>query len=226
MPAESSLEHFELWKRARGRAITGAVHGRAGVSDASELTIVLDDRPGLLAMVAGALAAHSIDILGAEIFSLADGRVLDTFLVREPGGLPASSERVARALADLEKLLSGADTARALIARRRGAGRTYAPGPSLPTKIRFDLSAAKDATVVDVYTRDRVGLLHDIAAAIHGAGASIVLARVATEGNRATDGFYLQDAGGSKITDQGRLDRLKEALGRALDEDGEPAVRA
>jgi [protein-PII] uridylyltransferase len=218
VPAEAARRHFDAWRRARGRAVTGTVLARSDLADASELVLVLDDRPGLLAMVAGALAAHSIDILGAEIYSLADGRVLDTFLVREPGGLPASPDRVARALADLERLLAGSETAPQLIARRRGARRTFAPGPSLPARVRFDPAAARDATVVDVYAHDRVGLLHDIASAFHRAGASIVLARIATEGNRATDGFYLQDTSGAKITDPARLEAIERALAEALAE--------
>lgn len=216
VPPPAARQHFELWKRAKGRTVTGAAHPRPDAGDASELVVVAEDRPGLLSLIAGALAAHSIDILGAEIFSLADGRALDAFLVREPGGIPPSAERVARALADLERILCGEETVQALLARRRGPSRLFAPGPATPTKIRFDLAAARDATVVDVYTRDRVGLLHDIAAAIHREGASIVLARVATEGNRATDGFYLQDAGGRKITDPARLAALERALHEAL----------
>lgn len=216
VPPVAARRHFELWRRAKGRVVTGAVHQRAELTEASELVLVLDDRPGLLSIVAGALAAHSVDILGAEIYSLADGRVLDAFLVREPGGLPASSDRIGRVLVDLERLLAGTDSVEALLARRRGAGRAPAPGPAVPTKIKFDLGAARDATVVDVYTRDRVGLLHDIAEAFHRQGASIVLARVATEGNRATDGFYLQGADGTKIAEPARLAALERALEEAL----------
>ena len=115
---------------------------------------------------------------------------------RAPGDVAPSAERVAGALHDLESTLDGNETVRELLVRRRGGGRLWAPGPAVPTKIRFDLGAARASTVVDVFTRDRVGLLHDIAQAFHDAGASIVLARVATEGNRAADGFYLQDERG------------------------------
>ncbi len=215
VPARAARAHFELWKRARGRLATGEVHPRPDAGNVSELVIVADDRPGLLADIAGVLAAHSIDILSAEIFSLTDGRALDSFLVREPGGLPASAERCARALLDLERLLAGEETVPELVARRRGASFVSA-GPAVPTRVRFDLSAARDATVLDVFTRDRIGLLHDLAAAIHDAGASIVLARVATEGNKATDGFYLQDANGRKIADPAALERLRTAVEQAL----------
>jgi len=217
--------HFDVWRRARWRAAAGPL-SLAGASaphpeakGAGDLVVAADDRPGLLAMLTGALAAHSVDILAAEIFSLRDGTVLDSFLVREPGGVPPSAERTAAALADLERLLKGEESAPALLARRRGGARfAPAPGPPVPTRVAFDLEAAREATVVDVYTRDRIGLLHDIAEALHDAGASIVLARVATEGNRAADGFYIQDFSGKKITDPGALERVEQELRERLRE--------
>jgi [protein-PII] uridylyltransferase len=212
----SGRAHFELWKSAQGRAVAGTSILRPDVGEAGEFVVVADDRPGMLALIAGTLAAHSIDILGAEIFSLKDGRVLDSFLVREPGHQPPSHKRMAGVLSDLELVMSGRETVPALLARRRGNGRLFTPGPAVPTRIRVDMTAARDATVVDVYAQDHVGLLHDLADACHRAGASIVLARIATEGNCATDGFYLQDLTGHKIVDQKHLQRLETTLREAV----------
>jgi hypothetical protein len=77
-----------------------------GATPSGRLTLIADDRPGLLAAVAGTLAAHGIDILAAELFPLGPDRVLDTFLVREPGQRPPSADRIARARADLERVLA------------------------------------------------------------------------------------------------------------------------
>src|SRR6185437_1967103 len=136
-----------------GRLVAGALVPRPDLGEAGELVVVADDRPGMLSLIAGALAAHSIDILGAEIFSLNDGRVLDSFLVREPGGQPPTPHRVSNVLSDLDLVLSGRDTIRHLLDRRRGAGRRFAPGPAVNTRIRVDLNAAREATVVDVYAQ-------------------------------------------------------------------------
>lgn len=212
----AARHHFDVWRRAKGRAVTASALPRPDVSDAADLVIVADDRPGLLSLLAGTLAAHGIDILAAEIFSLEDGRALDAFVVREPGGAPPSAERVARAVADVERVLAGQETVGDLLKRRRSAPWAADQGPAVTTKIRFDLGAARDATVVDVFARDRPGLLHDIASALHQAGASILLARVATEGNRATDGFYLQDLAGRKITETARLEAIERAVAEAL----------
>lgn len=217
VPVSRARVHFELWSHARTRAVSGRLVPRPDVETAGEVVVVADDRPGLLAAIAGTFAAHGIDILSAEIFSLGDGRVLDTFLVREPGNVAPSSERVAEAMTDLKEVLAGRVNARQLLAKRRGGGNLWAPGPALPTRVRFDLPAARDSTVVDVFTRDRVGLLHDIAEALHGEGASIVLARIATDGNRASDAFYLQDAERQKITDPAKLEAIKTVIVQALE---------
>lgn len=212
----AARHHFDVWRRAKGRVVTASVLPRPDLTDAADLVLVCDDRPGLLSLLAGTLAAHGIDILAAEIFSLEDGRALDAFVVREPGGAPPSAGRVANAMADLEQVLAGQEDVERLLARRRTTAWSVEPGPAVATKIRFDLGAARDATVVDVFARDRAGLLHDIASALHRAGASILLARVATEGNRATDGFYLQDLEGRKITEPERLEQIERAVAEAL----------
>jgi len=77
-------------------------------------------------------------------------------------------------------------------------------------------------TILDVLTQDRPGLLHTIADALHRAGVSIEVARIATEGNRATDAFYLRDltdrsrTGVGKITDPARRAAVVGAVETAI----------
>jgi [protein-PII] uridylyltransferase len=212
----SARVHFEAWKSALRKSVGGASGGRPDLGGVGEFVVVTEDRPGLLALVAGTLAAHSIDILSAEIFSLGDHRALDAFIVREPGGLAPSPERLNEVTQDLELVLSGRETVPRLLARRHGTARRFAPGPATATKIKIDLNSARDATIFDVWAQDRVGLLHDLADAIYKAGAFIALARIATEGNSAADGFYLQDLQGHKITDPEHLARIENSLRDAL----------
>jgi len=216
-PTEA-LRHYELWQRARGRQVLASIHEAPGLADAGALVVVTDDRPGLLALLAGVLSAHSIDILSAEIYSLGDGRALDVFVVREPGGAPPSAERCAAFQADVVRVLDGQEEVPALLARRRGARWAVAGGPAVATKVRFDPDAARDATVVDIFAQDRPGLLYDIATALREAGAGIVLARVATEGNRAIDCFYLQDGAGMKLSDTRVLESMADHVRRRLSE--------
>ncbi len=164
-------------------------------SGQADLTLLANDRPGLLALFTAALAANGIDILGAEVNSLDGGIALDTFVVRETGGGGAPSQtRWEAARADLLRLLSGAEDPHALVQKRlRRAAWASSAAPAVETKVRVDDVSSAEMTILDVIAQDRPGLLHTIADALHREGVSIEVARIATEGNRATDAFYLRD---------------------------------
>ncbi|HYY53436.1 MAG TPA: [protein-PII] uridylyltransferase [Myxococcales bacterium] len=218
---ETAARHLRLWTVARKAGFAGELH-RSAVGEA-DLTMLATDRPGLLALFTAALAANGIDILGAEVNSLAGGIALDTFVVREAGGGAPSPARWEAARNDLLRLLSGADDPHRLVQKRlRRATWASSAAPSVETKIRVDDVSSESMTILDVLTQDRPGLLHTIADALHRAGVSIEVARIATEGNRATDAFYLRDlaaASGSavgKITDASRREALVAAVQTAI----------
>ena len=220
-PADAA-RHLKLWLIAR-RVGFAAEMLRRPESGEAELTLVAPDRPGLLALFSAALAANGIDILAAEVNSLEDGVALDQFVVREPGGGAPAPSRWEAAHADLLRLLSGADDPHRLVQKRlRRASWAASAAPSVETKLRIDVVSNADFTILDVFTQDRPGLLHAIADALHRAGASIEVARIATEGNRATDAFYLREAasraGARKIVSSARLEEIESAVTRAIAE--------
>ena len=189
------------------------------------MTLVATDRPGLLALFTAALAANGIEILGAEVNSLAGAIALDTFVVRETGGGSPSQSRWEAARADLHRLLSGGDDdPHKLVQKRlRRASFASAAQPSVETRLRVDDVSSSEMTILDVVTQDRPGLLHTIADALHRAQVSIAVARIATEGNRATDSFYLRDlstaglpGGSGKILDPTRRAGVVSAVGQAI----------
>src|SRR5918912_4265446 len=206
---ETAVRHLRLWAAARKVGFAGELH-RSAVGEA-DLTLLATDRPGLLAVFSAALAANGIDILGAEVNSLSGGIALDTFVVRESGGGAPSQARWEAARQDLLRLLSGAEDPHRLVQKRlRRATWATSAAPAVETKVRVDDVSSESMTILDVLTQDRPGLLHMIADALHRAGVSIEVARIATEGNRATDAFYLRDltrrpgGGTGKITDASR----------------------
>ncbi|HTO99131.1 MAG TPA: [protein-PII] uridylyltransferase [Myxococcales bacterium] len=218
---EAAARHLELWAQARKAGFAGAMH-RSAVGEA-DLTLLASDRPGLLALFTAALAANGIDILGAEVNSLAGGIALDTFVVRESGGGAPSESRWEAARADLLRLLSGAEDPHRLVQKKlRRAAWANSAAPAVQTKVRVDDVSSGSMTILDVMTQDRPGLLHTIADALHRANVSIEVARIATEGNRATDAFYLRDltaqnpAAGGKITDPARIAEVVAAVQAAI----------
>ena len=114
---------------------------------------------------------------------------------------------------------AGEVTADELLARRPTTPSwAVRKGPEVPTSVTVDNEASSRFTVVDVFTRDRPGLLHAIARTLHEQGLSIALSKVNTEGNRVADVFYVEDARGGKLRDATRLSRLQDALRATLED--------
>jgi [protein-PII] uridylyltransferase len=219
---EPAARHLKLWTVARRTGFASELH-RSEVGEA-DLTLLAHDRPGLLALFTAALAANGMDILGAEVNSLEGAMALDTFVVREAGGGAPAQTRWEAARADLLRLLSGAEDPHKLVQKRlRRASWASTAAPAVETKVRIDDVSSAEMTILDLITQDRPGLLHTIADALHRAGVSIEVARIATEGNRATDAFYLRDLTGArsparpgKISDPARRSEVVAAVHSAI----------
>ena len=185
----------------------------------SELAIVAPDMPGVLAAIAGALAAYRVDVLGAILGHVEPNLVLDVFFVRDLKGeaIAEDDARWPKLAADLRALLAGPPDPAAvaeLIARRRppsGLPPRVTPGVATEIKIADD---SAQATIVEVATRDRIGVLYAITQTLAELGLDISLAKVATEGEKVADVFYVT-RGGARITDPAARAQLVERLAAA-----------
>jgi [protein-PII] uridylyltransferase len=186
--------------------------------EAAELCVVADDRPGLLAMIAAALAGSRLEVLAAQIYSrkLADGSVqaVDLFWVQ---GRVEGVQAAVRSLPKLERDL------RALVRGDRAAvdvvGRTQPPrraGPAVRTRVAVDNRASQEHTVIEVTTLDRPGVLFAISNALFELGLSIAVAKISTEGTRVADVFYVTESTGKKVDPGARAAVIEGALFAAL----------
>lgn len=194
----------------------------------SEVSIVAPDAPGVLAALAGALTASRVDVLGAILghCDLPEGRLAsDVFYVRDLKGAAVAEDdkRWARLESDLRDLLAGGSPdfgkIATLIARRRP--RSTLPKrvtPGVPTDIRIDDDSTQ-ATIVEVATRDRVGVLYAITQTLADLGLDIQIAKIATEGEKVADVFYVT-RGGKRITDPAERDVLVQRLRMAVEAPG------
>ncbi len=191
----------------------------------SEVAIVAPDEPGVLATLAGALTANRVDVLGAVLghVDLPEGRlVVDVFYVRDLKGAAITEDdpRWARLGEDLRTLLPP-DPAKVatLIARRRprsGMPKRVTPGVITEIKLADESNAA---TIVEVATLDRVGVLYAITQTLADLGLDISLAKVATEGEKVADVFYVTRAG-KRITDDTERSQLVARLRAAVEAPG------
>ena len=84
------------------------------------------------------------------------------------------------------------------------------------TAISFDNEGSDIYTLIEVDTRDRPGLLFDLARTLAASHVQIASAVIATYGEQAVDTFYVKDMFGLKLhslSKQRTLDaRLREAI--------------
>jgi [protein-PII] uridylyltransferase len=219
----SAPTHLRMLRRGRSRAVATYLRCRPRLGTC-ELTLTAPDRPGLLATIAGVLAAHRIDIQRAEVFSTPQdpaldwlqGRALDVFAVRGPEGGEVERDRWKAARADLRRVLTEEESLADLMGRRLRASTLPAkPLPALKTKVVIDNVSARTHSVIDVFTADRVGLLHTLAKTLFDLGLTVDLARISTEGHRALDAFYVRTKDGQRLEGEGAT-RVVEAIHQAL----------
>lgn len=222
-PPSSAPTHLRMLRRGRGGPMASYLRCRPHLGHC-ELTLTAPDRPGLLATIAGVLASHRIDIQHAEVFSTPAeprmgwiaGRALDVFEVRGPEGGVVERERWIAARADLRRVLAGEEPLADLMARRlRASTLPSRPLPALKTKVVIDNVSARNHTVIDVFTADRVGLLHTLAKTLFDLGLTVDLARISTEGHRALDAFYVRTSSGHRLEGE-EANRVVDAIHQAL----------
>lgn len=196
---------------------TEVLHGDGGVDRGyDELDVVALDTPGLFAKVAGVVALHGGSILEAHAHTRGDGIAVDTLTVRVPGH--ATGSWWVTVEGDLAEAVAGRLAVRARVARKRaGEHRRLAKLPEVETVVRTSQDAAGRATLVEVRTLDRIGVLYRIASALAELELDMVVAKVATEGHEVIDVFSVRDATGEPL-DEDHCRELELAITAALAE--------
>ena len=161
----------------------------------SDIVVVAPDSPGLLSGASGLLALHSLDVQSADVRT-AEGMALNRFSVTPRfGQLPDP----ARLNSDLRRILAGTME---LDSKLRAKEETYRQTDAVrepPRLIWFD-DEATDATVLEVRSRDSIGLLNRVTAALEGCRVDIRSARISSLGAHVIDAFYLTDSDGKPLS--------------------------
>ena len=174
------------------------------------------DRAGLFSKIAGSLSATGLNILGAQIFTRADGIALDEFFVNDARtGNLATREQHDQFAALLEKVLTGEEVdLRALIKKQILSQVFYQPyaGEQMPTQISFDNEISETRTLIEIETEDHLGLLYAISQTFAELSTDIAGARIVTERGAAIDSFYVREPGGGKIESPSRRMLIEKKL--------------
>jgi [protein-PII] uridylyltransferase len=198
--------------------LTRLVH--CGESGYSEFTICTHDMPGLFSRITGVMAANGINILGAQINTSRNGKVLDILQVNSPlGKIITDERRWSKVQDDTERVIQGeADVATMVEKRQRPSQLMVRPAPRFPTRIEFDNDVSEGYTVIDIYTHDKVGLLYLITSTLTLLGLYIGVSKISTKVDQVADVFYVRDIFGQKILDEEKLENIRDRLETAIDE--------
>ena len=172
------------------------------------LTIATRDRLGLFSETAGLLASHAVSVRSA-VLSTVEGVAVNTWRVDLPA--VADLPDTAFLVKQLERLEGGDTTILDAVRRREVRARSAGTAEPYVALVR---GASDSATVVEVRTGDRTGLLYALGQALSAEQLSIRSAHIATLAGQAIDTFYLTETDGSRPTDR-RAQQAVEVLAAA-----------
>ncbi len=214
-PVDVVRRHARIARDRNPDLVTVRV-GPGPSDDVEEVVVVSADRSGLLADLTAVFAAHDLSVLGAQIYTRqrsSGNEVFDVFWVKIGEDTPMPARLAEELLEDITRRVTNRISAEDLIARQSTPPPwSVRPSPEVPTHISVDNNASAKYTVVDVFTRDRAGLLHEIARTLHELDLSVAISKVNTEGQSVADVFYVADEDGNKVEDPERLKRLQRVL--------------
>ena len=189
-------------------------------SDCSEYTICAHDMPGLFSIITGVMAANGINILGAQINTSKNGKVLDVLQVNSPqGNLVTDAAHWEKIEMNMRQAIHGEVQVSTLVAKRkRPTLLTSRPAPRFATKVDIDNEVSEEYTVIDILTHDKVGLLYLITSTLSEMGLYIGVSKISTKVDQVADVFYVRDIFGHKILEQDKLNDICCKLKTAIDE--------
>lgn len=180
---------------------------------AHDLLLLTPDRPGLIALVSGVLALHTLSVLGGRFFTRADGVALQALHVIDALGNPVPPERWPRVERDVRAALAGVLPLEQRLAEKVHAYRRAGHGRS--AEVQVLAGESREYTVLEVHAADRVGLLYAITHTLFDLGLDVHLAKIDTLGRDAVDVFYVRDADGRPLSGGERIAQVRAALLRA-----------
>lgn len=178
-----------------------------GMDKGWKLTIISEMTKGLLFKVAGLLTLHNLDITAAQVFVKKNGiMILDFHCVSRVIGSETDWDGIQR---DLRRLLE-----HKLALDYRLAQRAVFPRSSRPvsTEVIIDNDSSEDYTILEIYTKDRPGLLYLITKTLAGFEIRVYVAKITTRGDQVADVFYVKDHLNNKLTDPEQITEIQQAL--------------
>jgi [protein-PII] uridylyltransferase len=212
VPAEQIAGHIGLFQRLGTSDFVWDIQPSAEGAT-RKVTVCAQDRPGLVASLAGVFTLNNIDILDVQVFTWRNRTALDVFEVTPPPDPIFEQDKWLRAEAHLHAVLDGTLDLAAALQPRLAAARGARPRTARrPHRVRVDNTSSSFFTIIEVFTYDFPGLLYSIADVLFRCELDIWVAKIATKVDQVVDVFSVRDLSGQKVDAPERVTAIKAAL--------------
>jgi [protein-PII] uridylyltransferase len=190
--------------------------------DATRACFAMADHPGLFSRMTGALALVGANVVDARTYTSKDGFATAIFWIQDADGHPFEESRLPRLRQMIVRTLKGEVVARDAL-KDRDKIKKRERAFRVATSITFDNEGSDIYTIIEVDTRDRPGLLHDLTRTLANNNVYIASAVIATFGEQVVDSFYVKDMFGLKFHSESKRTALEKKLREAIEQGAQRA---
>ncbi|MDC0173021.1 [protein-PII] uridylyltransferase [Gammaproteobacteria bacterium] len=183
---------------------------------ATQIFVHAQDRQRIFSVIAAVLDKLQLNIQDARLQSTSDGQAFDVFYVLDDDGDPLGQNTTlcAKIVTSLKQGIAKPEKMNLDIQRRTSRQLKHF---ALKTVVSLRNEKDSNATILEVITPDRPGLLAHIASIFLRYEINVYNAKIATLGERVEDVFYLTDSNHQPLTDTEFNTRLQQIICNELD---------
>ncbi|MDX2433246.1 MAG: [protein-PII] uridylyltransferase [Desulfobacterales bacterium] len=182
--------------------------------DSWSILVMTKDRPGLLAGIFGILALHNLKVLAAKIFTWVDGTAVDTIEVSSAISETYDGQDWETMENELHLVIKQRFGIEHRLSQKLAPLKTKPQGVQqrLAANVTIDNQASELYSVIEVFSKDRIGILYDITKTLSDFGISVYRARIGSKADQVVDVFYVLDYDGKKIESPAFKNELQQGL--------------
>ena len=183
---------------------------------ATQIFVHAQDRQRIFSVIAAVLDKLQLNIQDARLQSTSDGQAFDVFYVLDDDGNPLGKNTTlcGKIVTSLKQGIAQPEKINLDIQRRTSRQLKHF---ALKTVVSLRNEKDSNATILEVITPDRPGLLAHIASIFLRYEINVYNAKIATLGERVEDIFYLTDSNHQPLTDTEFNNRLQQTICNELD---------
>jgi [protein-PII] uridylyltransferase len=176
-------------------------------------------RSGIFFKITGMLASLGMKIHSADIKPMGESLLWYWFQFEDLDFVETPESRLNEIATRARRLSLGDDDGPPRFRKTWiGDGGPAAKLSAPKIQVKIDNETVEQATVIDVFAQQRLGLLYTISKKIFELGLDVQFARISTYGRQVIDVFYVTDDQGNKIRNRNRQVLIQQELTRVIKE--------